>query len=139
MSDINFKFDNISIDIEATCRLLSLYIMASGYTDKELAMVLGTTVQSVNKWRHAHNLPDIDNLYALSKMFGIGLDDIIVPGADTRQKSYRTKRDFRNIRHYAAFIRCLIQTKQSKQNLHDGIPVCEIRYYGMDGINLAIC
>lgn len=139
MSDINFEFENIRIDIEATCRLLSCYIKASGYTDKELAMVLGTTVQSVNKWRHAHNLPDIDNLYALSRMFGIGLDDLIVPSTDMWQKNFSTKRTFCNIRHYAALIRCLIQTKQGKQNLHDGIPVCEIRYYGMDGINLTIC
>ncbi|MBE5832912.1 MAG: helix-turn-helix transcriptional regulator [Butyrivibrio sp.] len=135
MSDINFEFENIRIDFEATCRLLSCYIKASGYTDKELAMVLGTTVQSVNKWRHAHNLPDIDNLYALSRMFGIGLDDLILPNVDR----YTTKRTFCNIRHYAALIRCLIQTKQGKQNLHDGIPVCEIRYNGVDGIDLAIC
>lgn len=139
MSNINFEYENISIDFEATCRLLSCYIAVSGYTDKEIATLLGTTVQSVNKWRHAHNLPDIDNLFALSKMFGIGLDDLILPNIDIWQKCYRTKRTLCNIRHYAALLRCFIKKEQGDQSLYDGILMSEIRYYGMDGVDLAIC
>ena len=66
------------IDIEATCRRIAVYIKDSGMSDRELGEMLGTTVQSVNKWRHAHNLPDIENMFMMSRIFGVLLDDMIV-------------------------------------------------------------
>ncbi len=66
------------IDIEATCRRIAAYIKDSGLTDRELGEMLGTSVQSVNKWRHAHNLPDIDNMFMMSRIFGVMMDDMIV-------------------------------------------------------------
>jgi len=33
------------------------------------------------EWRHGHNLPDIENLYILSRLLGKKVDDFLVPVA----------------------------------------------------------
>ncbi len=71
---------NISgIDMDATGKKISKLIDASGLSDKELGGIMGLSVQSINKWRHGHNLPDIENLFFLSRIFGIKVDDFLVP------------------------------------------------------------
>ena len=47
--------------------------------NKELGEIMGLSVQSINKWRHGHNLPDIENLSFLSRIFGIKVDDFLIP------------------------------------------------------------
>ena len=58
---------------------ISKMIDESGLSDKELGGIIGLSVQSINKWRHGHNLPDIENLFFLSRIFGIKVDDFLVP------------------------------------------------------------
>lgn len=71
---------NISgIDMDATGKKISQLIDESGLSDKELGGIMGLSVQSINKWRHGHNLPDIENLFFLSRIFGIKVDDFLVP------------------------------------------------------------
>lgn len=71
---------NISgIDMDATSKKISQLIDESGLTDKELGEIMGLSVQSINKWRHGHNLPDIENLFFLSRIFGIKVDDFLIP------------------------------------------------------------
>lgn len=71
---------NISgIDMDATGKKISELIDKSGLSDKELGEIMGLSVQSINKWRHGHNLPNIENLFFLSKIFGIKVDDLLVP------------------------------------------------------------
>lgn len=36
--------------------------------------------QAVYKWQRGESLPSVDNLYALSKLFGTTIDDILVGG-----------------------------------------------------------
>lgn len=71
---------NISgIDMDATGKKISELIDKSGLSDKELGEIMGLSVQSINKWRHGRNLPNIENLFFLSKIFGIKVDDLLVP------------------------------------------------------------
>lgn len=63
----------------ATMRRLGELIEESGCTDKEISKLMGLSVQSVNKWRHGYSFPDIENLYTLSKILGVCVDDIFVP------------------------------------------------------------
>lgn len=71
---------NISgIDMDATGKKISKLIDESGLSDKELGGIMGLSVQSINKWRHGHNLPDIENMFFLSRIFGIKVDDFLVP------------------------------------------------------------
>lgn len=67
------------IDMDATGKKISKMIDESGLSDKELGGIIGLSVQSINKWRHGHNLPDIENLFFLSRIFGIKVDDFLVP------------------------------------------------------------
>ena len=67
------------IDMDATGKKISKMIDESGLSDKELGGIMGLSVQSINKWRHGHNLPDIENLFFLSRIFGIKVDDFLVP------------------------------------------------------------
>lgn len=37
--------------------------------------------QAIYHWQHGRNLPSVDNLYALSKLWGVPMDKIIVEQA----------------------------------------------------------
>lgn len=67
------------IDMDATGKKISKLIDESGLSDKELSNIMELSVQSINKWRHGHNLPDLENLFFLSRIFGIKVDDFLVP------------------------------------------------------------
>lgn len=71
---------NISgIDMDATRKKICQMIDESNFTDKELGKMMGLSVQAINKWRHGHNLPDIENLFLLSRILGVRVDDFLVP------------------------------------------------------------
>lgn len=71
---------NISgIDMGGTAKKISKLIDESGLSDRQLGEIMGISVQSINKWRHGRNLPDIENLFVLSKIIGIKIDDFLVP------------------------------------------------------------
>jgi len=69
------------LDMEATIRKVSKEINKSGLSDKELGGIMGLSVQSINKWRHGHNLPDIENMFILSRILGKRVDVFLVPMA----------------------------------------------------------
>ena len=48
-----------------------------GYSQEELAEKLGVSRQAISKWECAEASPDTDNLIALSKLYGISLDEIV--------------------------------------------------------------
>ncbi len=35
--------------------------------------------RAIYKWQHGSNLPTVDNLYALSALLGVSMDEILVP------------------------------------------------------------
>lgn len=35
------------------------------------------SVQSIYQWLNGHNLPSLDNLYAMSVLFGVPMDEIV--------------------------------------------------------------
>ncbi len=121
------------IDMDATCRRGSCFINISKFSDRQLATILKTSVQSVNKWRHAHNLPDIDNMFILSRVFGVSLDWMIIP-CDYRQKKFRSDARDRATQ-YSALLGVLSRgNKREEENL-----LLEMVDYTQDGINLSIC
>lgn len=70
------------IDMVATGKHFTKILNESGFTDRELSAIMGLSVQSINKWRHGHNLPDIENLFILSRLLGMKVDDLLVPQAE---------------------------------------------------------
>ena len=69
------------LDMKATGDQISKLINESGLNDKQLGEIMNLSVQSINKWRHGHNLPDIENMFILSRILGKRVDDFLVPMA----------------------------------------------------------
>lgn len=68
-----------TIDARATGARIKYLRQQSGLTIKEVAEFMGfTTEQAVCKWQRGDSLPSLDNLYALSRLFGISMEDILV-------------------------------------------------------------
>lgn len=67
------------IDMEWTGRLLKNYINKSDYDIQYIQRYLHLSCpQPIYRWFNGKNLPTIDHLYALSKLFGVHMDDLIV-------------------------------------------------------------
>ena len=71
----------VGLDMTATGAQISKLINESGLNDKQLGEIMNLSVQSINKWRHGHNLPDIENMFILSRILGKRVDDFLVPMA----------------------------------------------------------
>lgn len=58
---------------------------AHGYSQEELASLIGISRQAVSKWERAEASPDTDNLIALARLYGLSLDDLLQgpQGAET--------------------------------------------------------
>ena len=67
------------LDVTATCKCIGYLIDKSELNDKELAEKMNISVQAINKWRHGHSIPDIENLYILSMILEVSVDDFLVP------------------------------------------------------------
>lgn len=108
----------VGIDVAATCRRLALFIKMSGLSDRQLSEILNTSVQSVNKWRHAHNLPDIENMFVICRMLGITLDDLII--ATDSKSSRNGSTAIRRINEYIMFIRLMVAVRRGMTSLENG-------------------
>ena len=70
-----------AIDMVATGQRITDLRVAAGMSVRDLQDVFGfATPQAIYKWQHGTAMPTIDNLVALSVIFGVGIDDIIVLG-----------------------------------------------------------
>lgn len=61
-------------------RLLALR-KASGMTQEQLAEKVFVTRQAVSKWERGESVPDLDILVALSEMYGVTLDELVLGDA----------------------------------------------------------
>ena len=68
-----------AINMVATGQRITELRQASGMSVRELQDVFGfATPQAIYKWQRGTAMPTIDNLVALSVIFGVAIDDIIV-------------------------------------------------------------
>ena len=66
------------IDMEATGRNIQCLRLECGLTVREVQEFFGFGEPSaIYMWQRGQNLPSVDNLCALSKLFGVPMDDII--------------------------------------------------------------
>lgn len=76
------------IDKKKTGRRLYYCMKANGLTPKDIQDYLSLScVQTVYRWFEGVNIPTIDNLYALSQLFRVRLDDIIAGNREMRTSS----------------------------------------------------
>lgn len=64
------------MDIKTANRLQELR-KKHGYSQEELADVLGVSRQAISKWERGDASPDTDNLIALAKIYNITIDELI--------------------------------------------------------------
>ena len=68
-----------TIDVKATGARIKQYRKECGLTIREVSEYMGfTTDQAVCKWQRGESLPTVDNLYALSRLYGKSMEDILV-------------------------------------------------------------
>ena len=68
------------IDMEATGRNISELRKARGMSVAALQEYFGFDApQAIYKWQKGQTLPSTDNLYALSYLFEVAIEDILVP------------------------------------------------------------
>lgn len=68
-----------TIDLAATGKNLAQLRKQNGYSVRDIADYLGfESTQAVYKWQWGQCLPTVDNLFALSKLFNITINDILV-------------------------------------------------------------
>lgn len=68
------------IDLRATGHNIFRLREERGYSVADLQEYFGFAApQAVYKWQNGQSLPTVDNLYALSRLLGVPMDDILVP------------------------------------------------------------
>ena len=106
--------NGMGLDMNATGAQISKLINESGLNDKQLGEIMHLSVQSINKWRHGHNLPDIENMFILSRILGKRVDDFLVPLA-TEQPMFEVEIEagqdpasmLRRLREYAVRLKAI--------------------------------
>ena len=68
------------IDLTATGKNIVRLRKARGLTVRDLQSYFGfEEPQAIYKWQWGKSLPTVDNLYALSTLLGVPMDEILVP------------------------------------------------------------
>ncbi len=68
-----------TLNLKETGNRIHTLRVNSGYTVEEIADYMGFAgPQAVYKWEWGKSLPTVDNLFALSKLFGVTIENILV-------------------------------------------------------------
>lgn len=68
-----------TIDLRATGENIIRLRKANGFTVRELQHYFGfEEPQAIYKWQQGNCLPSVDNLFALSRLFGVSMNEILV-------------------------------------------------------------
>ena len=54
-----------------------------GLSQGDLAAELDVSRQSISKWETGSSVPELDKLVAMSRLFGVTLDELVLGGAQT--------------------------------------------------------
>ena len=74
----NRETQSLNANMNASSERISELIKMSGLTDREIAEQMNISVQCVNLWRHGKRFPEYGNLYFLSRILGVTVDDFFV-------------------------------------------------------------
>lgn len=69
-----------TLDAVLTGKKINSAIKQSGYSIRELQEMLGLSCpQPIYRWIRGRTLPSIDNLYMLSRILGMHMEDLLIP------------------------------------------------------------
>lgn len=70
------------VNMKQTGQNITLLREQRGISVKQLQGMMGfATPQAIYKWQHGESLPTVDNLVALSAMFAVPIDAILITGS----------------------------------------------------------
>lgn len=91
----------------------------AGLSQEELAEKLGISRQAVSKWERAESSPDTDNLIALSKLYGLSLDELLLLNQPEKKEESEAEKFHR-------------QAQTFEQQIHDEMNGCPTFSYEQD-------
>lgn len=91
----------------------------AGLSQEELAEKLGISRQAVSKWERAESSPDTDNLIALSKLYGLSLDELLLLNQPEKKEESEAEKFHR-------------QAQTFEQQIHDEMDGCPTFSYEQD-------
>ena len=68
------------VDMVATGRNIKAFRKQKGISMNQMVDFFGLSSQALYKWERGETFPEIQNLYALSGLLQVGIDDILVGG-----------------------------------------------------------
>lgn len=69
------------VDFPETRNRIKFYMEKKSLTESDLARLMQITPQAVSKWLCGNSFPSVENLYLISQILEVSLDDLIVAGA----------------------------------------------------------
>jgi len=93
-----------------------------GLSQEELASRLNVSRQTVSKWEVGESAPDMENLVALSELFGVSLDELVLDKApaDVPAESIAAKSDV------IGDIKEIVLTEDNKKKAKKGLKIAGI-------------
>ncbi|MDE7417491.1 MAG: helix-turn-helix domain-containing protein [Lachnospiraceae bacterium] len=74
---------SVSLDMQMTGKVLSDMIRKRGYTIAEIQRELKLSCpQPIYRWMNGQTMPSIDNLYKLSTILNVHMEDLVIPRQD---------------------------------------------------------
>lgn len=75
-----------TLDAVQTGRKIHDAIKQSGYSIRELQEMLGLSCpQPIYRWIRGRTLPSVDNLYMLSRILEVPMDELLVPNGNGKR------------------------------------------------------
>lgn len=66
------------IDVQATGQNILNLRKQNGLSVSQLQSMLGLSTRAIYQWQYGNYLPSVDNLLALSQIFGVPMEQILV-------------------------------------------------------------
>lgn len=83
MEEMEGMGKSFSIDLEKTGQIIKFYAEKNHYTAKDIQLYLGLSCpQPVYRWFKGIILPSVDNLLALSELFRVPMESLLMTAAD---------------------------------------------------------
>lgn len=77
------KETGVSLDMQMTGQVLGRKIRKRGYTVAEIQKELRLSCpQPIYRWMNGQTMPSIDNLYQLSRLLEVHMEDLVIPRQD---------------------------------------------------------
>ena len=118
---------NMFLDVEASEERIGKLIRDSGLFDRDIAEVMSISTQAVNRWRNRKTLPDIENLFTLSRILKTTVDDLLVS-----QGGMKSRRSFEGSPW-------LEKSKRGIQESHDCVLYSFSKNYALNDRHTFVC